>query len=305
MSVTGNKPLVSIGMPVYNGEDHIRQALDSLLAQDYENFELIISDNASTDATQQICLEYASKDPKIRYHRNTTNVGLIKNFNRVFGLSSGEYFMWAGHDDVWEPSFVSRCARALRRNPSVVLSYPQARFIGPDGEPINIPLSSFDTRAKGLDLVSRVHVHIWALTYPYPFQGLIRSSALKRTGLLEDILGADVVLLTELSLLGEFAQVPALLFHNRLPHHDDWIDRMDTFLNKTNKSVTTRWSALYWYWQMVLGHVRVVNTHVSGHVDKAILMVSVVFCVLVKYRWFLKLLLDVSKQKQGRNQLGS
>ena len=82
--MVANKPLVSIGLPVYNGENYVRQALDSLLAQDYESFELIVSDNASTDATQQICLEYASQDSRIRYHRNEVNIGLYNNFTRVF-----------------------------------------------------------------------------------------------------------------------------------------------------------------------------------------------------------------------------
>ncbi|MEM4134638.1 MAG: glycosyltransferase, partial [Candidatus Micrarchaeia archaeon] len=79
-------PLVSIGMPVYNGERFIRQALDSLLAQDYENFELIISDNASEDKTPEICLEYAARDKRIRYYRNEKNMGAAWNFKRVFDL---------------------------------------------------------------------------------------------------------------------------------------------------------------------------------------------------------------------------
>lgn len=111
--MTDDKPLVSIGMPVYNGERYIRQALDSLLAQDYANFELIISDNVSTDGTQGICLEYAARDERIRYYRNETNLGALRNFNRVFELSSGKYFMWAAHDDVWNPAYVQEVLALL------------------------------------------------------------------------------------------------------------------------------------------------------------------------------------------------
>lgn len=292
-----NKPLVSIGMPVYNGENYIRQALDSLLTQAFENFELVISDNASTDATQRICLEYAAKDPRIQYHRNAVNTGLDNNFNRVFELSSGKFFMWAAHDDIWEPNFVSRCLKVLRHYPSVVLCYPQSDFIGPDGEQLWAPLSSFDTR--GMNLIARFHVVFWGINYNFPIHGLIRSEALKRTRLLKNILGSDIILLTELSLLGHFAHVPAPLFHNRLPS-GDWLDLVDAFTRKIDKPVTTKWSALYWYLQMIYGYVQAVNTHVPDYASKAILISAVVLSVPVKYRWLLKALLDLSRRKRGK-----
>src|ERR1700737_2789384 len=92
-------PRVSIGLPVYNGERYLRFAIDSLLEQDYINFELIISDNASTDATQAICQEFADKDPRVRYYRNQTNLGASGNYDRVFELARGDLFKWAAHDD--------------------------------------------------------------------------------------------------------------------------------------------------------------------------------------------------------------
>jgi glycosyltransferase involved in cell wall biosynthesis len=97
---TDSQPLVSIAMPVYNGDRYICQALDSLLAQDCNNFELLISDNASTDSTAEICQEYAAQNPKIRYFRNSTNIGAISNFNQAFKLSTAKYFMWAERDDL-------------------------------------------------------------------------------------------------------------------------------------------------------------------------------------------------------------
>lgn len=297
--MTDNKPLVSIGMPVYNGENYIRQALDSLLAQDYPHFELIISDNASTDATQQICREYASIDPRIRYYRNGVNLGMDKNFNRVFELSSGEYFMWAAHDDIWEQNFISRCAKVLRGNPSVVLCYPQAKLIGSNGEVVEYSFPSFDTRGSGMDLMSRFHVHIWGITNPNPIYGLIRSTALKRTRLFRGVFGSDLVLLTELSLLGAFAHIPALLFYLRLARYDDWLDHLEATTKKIDKPVTSKWSALYWFWQMVYGRVQAVNTHVPGYRARVVLISSVVFCTLIKHRWLLKSLLDLSRQKDN------
>src|SRR3954463_12928543 len=130
--MTSQIPLVSIGLPVYNGEHFIAAALDSLLAQDYAPIELIISDNASTDRTPEICREYAANDPRVRYYRISTNVGVIKNFNRVFERSTGDYFMWAGDHDLRAPTYVSRCMEIMTADPSVVLCCTQTVRVASD-----------------------------------------------------------------------------------------------------------------------------------------------------------------------------
>ncbi len=122
-------PRVSVGLPVYNGENFIKDALDSILAQTFEDFELIISDNASTDGTQQICRQYTSKDQRIRYIRNDGNIGASKNFNQVFELSSGEYFKWIAHDDLCAPEFLERCVEVLDQDPSIVLCFARPKAI--------------------------------------------------------------------------------------------------------------------------------------------------------------------------------
>jgi glycosyltransferase involved in cell wall biosynthesis len=107
-------PLVSIGLPVYNGERDLPRSLDCLLAQDYDNFEIIISDNASTDSTQRICEEYAARDARIKLSVNATNIGIIANFERVLEKANGSYFMWAAHDDLWSKSFVRSMVEELQ-----------------------------------------------------------------------------------------------------------------------------------------------------------------------------------------------
>src|SRR4051812_44240337 len=104
--MTEHTPLVSIGLPVYNGEKYIAEAIESLLSQDYTNIEIIISDNASTDNTPQICQQYQHKNPRIRYFRNDTNIGASNNFNRTFELSKGEFFMWAAYDDLRDQTYI-------------------------------------------------------------------------------------------------------------------------------------------------------------------------------------------------------
>ena len=133
MELQRNKPLVSIGMPAYNGEQYLRKALDSLLAQDYENFELLISDNASTDATFQICQEYAERDKHIRVYRNEHNLGALKNFQVVLEKARGKYFMWAAVDDCWLPGFVTTLVKELEKHPEAGVAMCAVDRIDNDG----------------------------------------------------------------------------------------------------------------------------------------------------------------------------
>ncbi len=134
--MTQHSPRVSVGLAVYNGENFIRAAIDSILAQTFTDFELVISDNASTDKTQEICLEYAAKDGRIRYYRCERNMGAAWNQNRVFELSRGEYFRLAAHDDVIAPEYLAKCVEVLDQNPSVVLCHSWTKAINDQGEVI-------------------------------------------------------------------------------------------------------------------------------------------------------------------------
>lgn len=207
-----SKPLVSIGMPVYNAERYIRQALDSLLAQDYKNFELIISDNASTDSTSEICQAYVARDKRIRYYRNERNFGSIKNFNRTLELSTGKYFMWAADHDLWNPTFISRSVPILEENPEVGLVYSPAVLIDPDGNQIGLRTSPVDTR--GMSAVRRYQHLAWNLLGVWAVYGVIRREALQITTV-RNVYGCDHVLLAELALKWEFAQIGEPLFYFR------------------------------------------------------------------------------------------
>jgi len=126
-------PRVSIGMPVWNGERFLREAVDSLLAQSFGDFELIICDNASTDNTEAICRECAQEDERIRYYRNDRNIGLQANTAKVLDLATAPYFMWASHDDLWDPSYVSRMVDQLDRHDAVVLAGSNAASVDANG----------------------------------------------------------------------------------------------------------------------------------------------------------------------------
>lgn len=134
--MSSNKiPLVSIGLIVFNGENYLREALDGLIVQDYENFELLISDNASTDSTKDICEEYARIDNRIKYSRNASNLGGANSF-KVLEMARGEFFMWAAHDDNWDKSYVSKCVAKLQEYPKAVMCSSEITFIDSKGNPL-------------------------------------------------------------------------------------------------------------------------------------------------------------------------
>jgi len=208
-----DKPRVSIGMPVFNGEKYLKEVLDSILAQTYQDFELIISDNASTDNTSQICRAYAAKDNRVRYYRNKRNLGAARNFNRVFELSSGEYFKWAAYDDVLAPEFLSKCVSLLDEDPTVVLCQTRISLIDKDGRRVGnldpgTRIDSQKPHERFGDVISK-KVSYWMIF------GLTRASALRLSPLMGNYIGADKNLLADLCLIGGIYTIPEYLFFQR------------------------------------------------------------------------------------------
>ena len=206
------QPRLSIGLPVYNGEKLIKEALDSLLTQTFEDYELIICDNASTDKTEEICRAYAASDKRIRYYRNEKNIGCARNFNRVFELSSSEYFKWAAHDDLHAPDFVAKCIDILDQDPSIILCHSQTQFIDEQGKfiqnyGINLKTDSPKADERFDELLTK---HLC-----YQCYGVIRSSALKISPPMGSYGLADGIFLLRLGLIGRFYEIPEYLFFAR------------------------------------------------------------------------------------------
>lgn len=209
-------PLVSIGIPVFNGERGLARCLEGLLSQDYPNLEVVISDNASTDETPSICQRYLAIDSRVKYQRSEQNRGGAWNFNRVFELSSGEYFMWAAHDDEREPMFVSACVERLEGCPDAVLCQAQTvvSIEGHDQLLYVASLDSFDERRGVVDRY-RETLKRFPATAVY---GLYRSSAMRKTKLWSPVIASDMAFIQELSVYGQFIQVPRRLFVYRGRH---------------------------------------------------------------------------------------
>ena len=205
-----NSPLVSVGLPVFNGEKDLARALNALLNQDYNNLEIIISDNGSTDRTPEICEEFLKKDSRIKYYLSSENRGSNWNFNKVFDLSSGKYFMWAAHDDLREPSFVRACVENLEQFPEAVLCHTHTEiFIKSRKETLCVAhLDSFDGVTGLVERYRETLKHFPAIA----IYGVYRSAAMKKTHLMRPIIASDLAFIQELSIYGSFVQVPEILF---------------------------------------------------------------------------------------------
>ncbi len=233
-AVPGSAPRVSIGLPVYNGERYLAESLESLLAQTFTDFELIISDNASTDRTEEICRAYAARDPRIRYYREEANHGMAWNFNRVFALARGEYFKWAAYDDLHAPTFLARCVEALDQDPDILWCMPRFTHVGPAGMPLNEPWTWDVGYAPDAECVApgekaarppdsrhsnspsrRFRAVLLADGSCLDNYALVRREIMARTSLQVPYYGGDKVFVAELCLHGRYRQLPETLFFVR------------------------------------------------------------------------------------------
>jgi glycosyltransferase involved in cell wall biosynthesis len=212
--MNGSKPRVSIGMPVYNREKYVGAAIEAHLSQTYSNFELVITDNASTDRSAEICRAYAAKDPRVKYYRNPQNLGASGNYNRCFELSIGEYFRWTPSDDLISPNLLERAVEVLDGDPSVFVAYPKTKLIDGEGQIIG----EFD---EGLHLMDERPSERWKgvqknLRLGNLHYGLNRADKFRKTGLLRNYNGGDFPLIAEMSLYGKFFEIPDAFFYRRM-----------------------------------------------------------------------------------------
>lgn len=272
-------PIVSVGLPVFDGERYLNQTINSILDQTFTDFELIIIDNASTDGTHEICRSYVDQDSRIQYHRNQENLGAAPNFNRAFELSSGRYFKWAAYDDLLAPSFLSRCVDVLDQYKDVVLCYSRANLI--DENSFNI--SSYDPEPEASE--GKPHKRFrnllfmntrWAGVLTF---GLLRREIVRKTAKIGSYAGSDEVFVAELALHGHFIEIPERLFFLRT--HPEQSTRGSLAIERDR----TRWfdtslkgKPVLPKWQYLLGCFKAINNSPIGGFKK-------LYCYLLMARW--------------------
>lgn len=249
-------PRLTIGLPVYNSEKFLAASLESLLAQTYGDFRLLISDNASTDGTANICAEYARRDSRIDYHRNAENIGMSPNFNLVAERCETPFFKWSTADDLWAPTMVEKTIAVIEADDSIALCYPKTVLIneveGTEHQyDDNLHLMHDDPAERFLDVIANIglcNVHL----------GISRTAALRKTSMLRSFPGADMNLIAELAIYGKFFEVPEYLFFRRFHEDSSSWARKDAdhqkrrfHSAKTQNRKSTRWRAHREYFKAV------------------------------------------------------
>lgn len=242
-------PVISIGLPVYSAERYLAGAIESHLAQTFGDFELIISDNGSTDGTQRICSEFARRDPRIRYIREDINRGLSWNHARVVELSRGKYFRWGAADDLISADFLTETLELLESEPRAVLCVPRTVNIDAEGRvtgelPRTLDLDTDDVIERAQAVLFRPY----QMVYP---QGLMRLDGLLQTRRQWNYFGWDFVLLLELALRGRFRQTEHAILYRRL--HDKQASRVQRDASRgvgqIEPTFAARWVFPHWRWQ--------------------------------------------------------
>ncbi|WP_319525812.1 glycosyltransferase family 2 protein [uncultured Desulfosarcina sp.] len=223
------KPLVSVAMPVFNGEPYIEEAIRCVLNQTYNNLELVISDNASTDNTEQVCRDFKEKDDRVVYIRNTSNIGAAKNYNQAFRNTTGLYFRWHNADDLCSPRLVEVCLEVLMGNPDTVLCYGKTDIIDDRGELLEHYDDNLDLRQpKPTERFKAFFQQVGLTNIIY---GLMRRSTVERTMLMGEgtFFASDVNFMAEMSLYGKFYEIPETHFFRRMhARASSWERKNDT-----------------------------------------------------------------------------
>ena len=247
-------PELAIGLPVYNGERYLGETLDALLSQSFGDFELLISDNASSDATEEIARDAARRDPRVKYARNAVNVGSAGNFCRVFERSSAPLFKWACADDALEPGFLAAAVHELATRPDTVLCYGTITLIDAESRAIGSCDQQLDLRAAVRMRFQQVRRQMGLLNV---LQGVMRSAAVRSTGLYGSYPGSDWVLISELALHGEIHELSVPMLRRRM-HAKALSASANVQEQLTHLDPRRREGFAPWYWRHSVEHLRAV-----------------------------------------------
>jgi glycosyltransferase involved in cell wall biosynthesis len=222
-------PQISLGLPIWNGENHVEACLQNLQAQTFGDFELFIADNCSTDRTFEIVQDVAATDRRIRCYRQPENLGAARNYNDVFARAQAPYFKWVAHDDLCAPEYLETTYDILRQQPDVVLAHARSRLIDADGNALlDDDVDAFidwagtlrsahpaPDRATGDTPYDRFRSIVTRTTRAFDIFGLLRTGMVARSQLHAPYYGSDIMLLAEFALYGKFYEHPSVMFYKR------------------------------------------------------------------------------------------
>lgn len=281
--MSDNLPTVSIGLAVFNGERYLQQAIDSILAQTFTDFELIVCDNDSDDRTEEICRQYAESDARIRYYRNPTNIGGVNNENLTFELSRGKYFRLMAHDDLLTPELIEKSVKVLAENPEVILCYSDIIVIDESGKQLQTIELDIGSETEPYQRFRRLasKEHRCEATY-----ALTRSDVLRKADPQYNYSDSDRTFLIQLSLFGKFYKINKPLFYKRyhpqrsIEVYRDRYKRMAWFDPSIDEN-NLPYFCYFMYWRQVFHFINIVSRAPIDFKNK-------IFCYLHIFTWIRK-----------------
>lgn len=267
MSRASPIPAVSVGLPVFNGENYVAEAIDSVLAQTFSDLELIIHDNASTDRTEEICRAYAAQDRRVLYFRNPRNLGAAPNYNLAQGQARGRYFKWLAHDDRMRPGYLAATIRALDENPDAVICNTVVQYIDEHGEPIGI----YDSGLSEGDVASPAARFRSLVLYSHScvdFFGLIRRDAMAGSLLHGPFHGADRAFIAQMALRGRLLQIKEPLVEMREHPHRYTRRQGSSKERRAWHDASHRNKITFPVWRLYLEYLKMVRTAPLSTADR-------------------------------------
>ena len=286
----GQSPRVGIGLSAFNDVHYVSESIESLLAQEFKDFELILSDDNSTDGTADVCRKYADQDPRIRFFRQPRRQGIVNQANFVFRQTRAPFFAWTTCQHLWRPDFISRLLPILENNPTVVCSYPLIPVIDSEGKVISNPAAHaancwVDTRA--LNVVSRLNIALWSASGCNPGGGIFRSDALRQTRLIRPVIAPDNLMLFELSLIGAIACVHEELLISRKTspskHLRDVLERYKTVFYAEDDPMPRYFRMWLTHWRLFYEHLAAVLRSAHSPRRKPVMLASTVFGFMARH----------------------
>jgi glycosyltransferase involved in cell wall biosynthesis len=281
MTILNNEisPKVTIGIFVYNEEKNLDFTIKSILDQGFKDFELIVSDNNSTDGSASIAKKHAEEDSRIIYFKQERNVGALQNQNTLFKKAKGEYFVLAGGHDLWSDNYLYELVKALDGNPNASIAYGRTIWIDNEsGSELNIKTGYVDT--SGYKLITRYNLVLWS--NQHPLYGLFRMSDLMKTKLEQEIIGSGAFLLSELSLIGDLMLVPEVIWYRRVNRNkESFEDRLDRYYRILFSKKRYR---LFPHWRLYFNYLTVTSGKKLSITTRLIIISNTMFIVPIIYR---------------------
>ena len=279
------KPRVTIGIPVYNGEKFLEQAIVSMVGQTFTDLELIISDNASTDRTEDLSRTYESQDDRIRYVRNTRNLGAAKNFNQLVYMARGEYFKWAAHDDVCAPDLLERSVSVLDDDDSIILCHSLTQVIDEQNKflkklPPKPYLAWTKPHMRFIEAVCNYHDQ-------HSIFGVVRTNILKNTNLIGGFPQSDKVLLGDLTLLGRSYEIPEYLYFKRIHSEQGWRLHISQRERQQWYDPSQAEKRIFATWRLLQEHLKSIERAQLSRSERVICYLSMVWWVRRRWRLLL------------------